>query len=383
MKTDNTIGRKIRDCLVWLMMLSKRLLKTPSFIVLLLLIPLCGATLRLSFSDDSGVLRIGLYSEGSAVGDEIMNSLLNKDSIVTFTEYPSEEAARTAVMEDKIQGAWIFPKNIEENIALNAKYGGTSPLAKVIEREDTIPLKLSHELLYGSLHPYVAYANYESFIGRKYGDAAPRNEETLRYHYENGKRPGEILVMKVVGKEQPVKLESNLLTLPMRGILSLLCVLCGLACAMYFKSDNKKGIYDRLAPERRIIPAVGTILPGVAISCIAVLISLYFVGIGTDFLRELLAMLLYIPAVTFFCLAVMSLARSPVIIGSIIPFVMILMLVQCPIFLNADGMRPLWWLFPPSYYLYAVYDWGYLGYMAIYSVVAGIAGSFFKVLDKR
>lgn len=364
------IKRKLRDILVWSLMLSKRLLKTPSFIVLIVMIPLCAALLRFGFSESSGTLNIGLYSEGSDIGEKIVESLLQKESIVSFRRYTSEEEAREAVIADKIQGAWIFPKELPETLEINAEYGGINPLVKVIEREETIPLKLSHELLYGSLHPYVAYENYEKYIVRKFSEKAPHDEETLRSHYADGIPPNEVIIMKVVGEEQAVTEEISILSLPMRGILSLLCVLCATACAMYCLSDKRKGVYNGLSPQKQIFPAFGTIFCGTVMSSAAVSLSLLVLGICTDTAAELCSMLLYIPAVCGFALLLMSVVRNMTVLGGLLPFLMLVMLVQCPIFINADKLRPVWWLFPTSYYLYGVYNPKYLLLMGIYAVTA-------------
>jgi len=362
--------RKLRDVSMWLFLLCKRLLKKPSFIVLLLLIPICSAALAISFSEESGVMTIGLYSEGSSIGDEIVDSLLKKESILSFRSFESEAQAKKAVEEEKIHAAWIFPKELSENIDTNARYGALNTLARIYEREDTIPLKLSHELLYGSLHPYVARANYERFVERKYGDKAPTDSETLDLHYANAQAPGEIIIIKTVGKEQVTELSDNILTMPMRGILSLMCVLCALACMMYFLSDKRNGIFSRLSEKYHIFPATGTVLCGTVLSSAAVLCSVFLLGINVSIAREVFAMILYCLAVCGFCLTLGLLVRSVTVLSGMTPFVIIIMLVQCPIFFNMDSLRPLWFLFPPSYYLYAVYDTAYMWYMALYAAVS-------------
>ena len=105
---------------LWFLMFCTRLLHTPGFLILLVLIPLTVISIRLGVSDDSGVLRIGLYSENTATGREIVKKLTEKDSIIAFEVFESEEDARQAVLTDRIQGAWIFPEDLEEKIDKNA-----------------------------------------------------------------------------------------------------------------------------------------------------------------------------------------------------------------------------------------------------------------------
>lgn len=364
-------------------MSCKRLLCKRTFVIMLAIIPVCALLLKLSITDDSGVLRIGLYSEGSDIGEEIVKDLLKRDSIVDFTNYTSEKEARNAVMADKIQGAWIFPADLGERIDTNAKNGSVKPLVKVIEREETIPLKLSHELLYGCLHPYVAYSNYEHFTEERYGDMATVDKNTLCYHYETAAPVGEVLVMKVVGNQEIIETTDNFLTFPLRGILSLLVVLCTLASVMYFLSDKASGKFDRLPASKHILPEIGSCLCASLMSAFAVLVSVYIIGVQRSVLSELAAMLLYVICVCGFCLVFGTFFGKAERLGTFIPFIMIIMMVQCPVFLNIDALRPLWFLFPPSYYLYAVYDKAFMWYMIIYSVICFALVFILNIITSR
>ena len=361
--------RKIRDAVVTFFIYCKRLLHRPAFIVLTAMIPLVTAVLVISFSSDSAVLRIGICSEGSNTGDKIVAELLMRNSIVSFTEYKSSEEAKKDVIADKIHGAWIFPKDLDSRISQNAENRTSLPLVKVIEQEDSIPLKLSHELLYGCLHPYVVYSNYEHFTEKKYPNA-DTSKEALRYHYDNGTPVGEVLIMKVVGKEEKAETDNNFLTYPLRGILSLLCILCGIASAMFFLDDKAIGQFDGMPRSKHIFPAFASCLAGTALSAPFVIISVFIAGTHTDILSEIFAMLLFVICVCGFCLVCATLCGKSSRLGVITPFLMMIMMVQSPVFLNMDSLRPLWFLFPQSFYLYAVYDGTYMVYMIIYAAVS-------------
>lgn len=364
-------------------MLSKRLLLKPGFIIILLLIPLSVFALKIGVSGNSSVLSVGLYSEGSEIGDSIVDELLDRDSIINFVKYHSEEDARQALLSEKIDSAWIFPEDIEEKIKRNAKYGTMKPLVKVIERESADSLEMSHELLYGSIHPYVAYSNYTSFIEEKYGQQITPSLEDMEYHYNKGAMSGTLIEIKVLGDEKSETVSKDFLTFPLRGMLSLVIVLCGLASVMYFLSDKKNGRFDWLPSPLHIIPAFGSCFAGILISSFTVFVSLLLLGIDTKIFTEISAMLLYMICVCFFCLICGMLSGTDARLGAFTPFIMIIMLVQCPIFLNMDSARPLWFLLPPSYYLYAVYDSRYLWYMAIYAVVSLIVLIGLNCLSKR
>ena len=65
-------------------------------------------------------------------------------------------------------------------------------------------------------------------------------------------------------------------------------------------------------------------------------------------------------------------AKSTEISGALVlllPVIAILMLVVCPVFISLPGLKYLQFVFPVSYYLYAVYDWIYLLHMIVYTFV--------------
>lgn len=367
--------RKLRDFAVCFFLFCKRLLRKPAFLILLLLIPITALVMKTSLSDNGSVLKIGLCSENSVIGNEIIENLTNgKKSIIGFEIYSTEREARNAVIENKVDGAWIFPENLEKLILFDVKTGIAKPLVTVIEREETVPLQLSHELLYGQLHPYLSYGNYVSFTQKRYGKEIDIDEEELKYYYDNA-NIGKIIETYRLGDEEATETTADFLTLPLRGMLSLIIVLCGIASVMYFLIDKSDGRFDRIPPARRIVSAFCSCLAATFISGIAVIVSLGLMGSPISLIYEIFLMLLYIFCVCGFCMFFAVLFSKATSLGAFIPFIMIIMLVQCPIFLNMDSSRPLGFLLPPSYYLYAVYDVKYILYMAIYAVCS-FAGAF-------
>lgn len=360
--------RKLRDLSMWFLMFCKRLLYKPSFLVLLVIIPLTVIAVSKSVSQGGAVLRIGLYAEETETGKEIVEKLMKEKSIISFEKFDSEEAARQAVLSDKIQGAWIFPGDMEEKINKNAKLGTLKPLVKVIEQEDTIPLKLSHEILYGSVHPYVAYANYTSFIDANYGDEITPDQTEMRSYYEKYHNDEGVIIMEKIGKEQRAEIDTNFLAFPLRGILALLMVLCGLASVMFFQTDRGMGKFDWMPSTRHIVPAFGSCLAGVSLSAIPVLGSLFFLDLGANAIFEIISLFLYIFCVCGFCLICWILTGTAARLGAFTPFIIIIMLVQCPIFLDMGSVISL--LLPPTQYLNAPYDPKYMGFLLIYIAVS-------------
>ena len=82
----------LKKCFVWYRKLTKLLLHQWSIVVLLCLVPAVIPLTNLTVSQDSGVLHIVVYSDGTA--DRITDSLITQDSIIHFSKADSPENAK-------------------------------------------------------------------------------------------------------------------------------------------------------------------------------------------------------------------------------------------------------------------------------------------------
>ncbi len=375
--------RKIKRTLLWFYMLSKRLFRKYSFLVILLLIPLLFPMANAAMHSESGILKIALAHEkrDNPAAEAIMDTLLKEESILLYTRYDSPEAAREAVATGKADGAWIFAADFAETVEMYAARKRNAPLVTVYEREGTVPLQLAREKLYGAIYPQISYAVYENFIQKSFSPSI--TAEDRRLYYEAAVQGDDIIQMKKLHGAETAS-ETNYLTAPLRGLLSLIIMLCGLAAAMYYLQDNAAGRFDWLPPEKRILPAMGTCLGACAASGLSVLLALYAAGIFTGFWRETVAMLLFVFAAAGFCLLWAMVFRDAGHLGAMIPFFIIGMLALSPIFFHVQRMPILRHFLPPGYYLKAIHDGRYLIYMLLYSVVVyALACLLTQILYKK
>lgn len=362
--------RKIRDIAVNLYLSAKRLIKKPAFALLLLAVPLTALALRFSLSKDSGIMKIGIINEGSNTGTEITEKLLASNGIISFKEYSDAKKAENDVISEKLGALWIFPENLDQVITANAETSSLTPLVRVIEKNETVTNKLSHELLFGSIYPYIVYENYLHFTESKYGEKADTSEEALRHHYDSGAFAGEVIRFITAGKEKTTAETTGVVTLPVRGILSVLVMLCGLAAMIYFLTDREDGKYVRMSPKKHIIPAYTLIFCAVIMASAAVLFSVYLLGIYIGAVYEIAALLLYSLNVCTFCLIWGLICGKPGRLCCTVPLAVIGALTQSPVFFTSKNLRPLGFLFPQSSYLFAIYDRRYFADMIVYTAVS-------------
>lgn len=365
---------KINKGLVRFFMFAKRLLVTPSFIALLCIIPIIIPIAKTAITSDKSLARIVLCAEDdSPATAEIINSLTKKeDGTIVFTTADSSAEAIEEVENNKADGAWIFYSGFEEKLTDyvqkdNPLIKNYPSLVRVVEREETIPLKLSHEMLYGALYRYISFELCKDFIYSEIDREQAVPESAIEDKYFGAERLDDIIEVEVLNK----KIEesgASMMTTPIRGLLSVVCVLCTTAAAMYFLKDEKEGRYDRLAPHKHIYPAFALTLAASLLSCFAVFIALHFSGLTTGFISELAAILMFAAAETGFCLVLCMLFNSAGKLGAMIPGLVAAMLVLSPVFFNLRELKVLGMMFPTYYYLNGIYDSSYLVSLALYTV---------------
>lgn len=361
--------KNLRKLFVWSFMLNKRLLKKASFLFVLCLIPVLVVSMNFFAQQESGVVRVALCSESNtdAVANRIVSSLDAEEGILDFRVMETVDDAYEAVENGEVDTAWIFHDNLQEKMEAYVT-GNREPFVTVVEREENVSLQLAREKLYGALYGDLSYEMYENFIYEELFTPEDVSQQELRETYDAVLNGNNIVVLEKLNVGE-MEETHNYLTAPLRGMLALVILLCGLAAILYYQKDRERGVYDWLSAKSHIRPAFGTCVAAVVDASLAVVLALALSGLFTTVSKELLAILFYIPAVVAFCMLLGTLSRKSDRMGQLIPFVMIIGLVLSPVFFNLISLRGLQMLLPTYYYLYAVHDSMYLLYAAIYSVI--------------
>lgn len=341
---------------MWLRMLTKRLLFRISFVMLICLIPVFVCIANVSLQGDSGVLRIIMCSEAGNTGaDDVMDSIMQKKSIMLFERSYDKSDAIRKLENKKADAVWYFADDLDSKINLYASAKSVKPFVFAYEREDTIALKLSREKLFGAVFGKFSYYLYRDFAYSHIVSEDKVSEQELRSYYDNEALRGDLVEIKSISTGTEPQ-EQNYLTSPLRGMLAVLVMLCGFAGAMYFVKDKNDGKFDWLAPAKQIIPAFAQCLSAVSLSAIAVVCAIFLSGLCVDTGREFLCMFLFVIAATGFCLCLAMCFSTPGALGAVIPAMVILMMVLSPVFFNIRVLEPIRLMLPTHYYLYAVYD---------------------------
>lgn len=363
----------IRRMLTRYFLLNKRLIKKYSFLLILCIVPLLVGGIRLLSKEESGVARVVLClpNPEDALASQVVEKLVNEEGILRYLFCESEEEARRMVIENEADTAWIFTEDLADRLRTVASRKRIGPVVKVVERKESVSLIFSREILGGALYPAFSYVVYEEFVRNDLG-LSEVTEEELRQAYERTLVEGSLFEMAYLDDGQDTEEDFHYLQAPLRGILSVWLVLCGLAACLYYMQDEEQGVFSKIPVTRRLPAAFGVCAVFLSDAALVVLLACKLAGVFTVWHREVISCVLFACATLAFCNLIRLLVRTPERLGSSMLILTAGMLVLCPVFLNLRSFRAVKYLLPSYYYLLSIHNVRYLYGMAIYTTVVSV-----------
>ena len=369
------------------MILNKRLLKKPSFLAVLLIVPLLVTLLGVAAKEESGIMTVVLAVQDTTdlTANAIVENLRKDSGLIRFLEGTPKEA-EALVEGGQADAAWIFPRDMQEKIdAFVAFPNERNGFVAVIQREESVFLRLALEKLNAALYPYLSLALCENYV---YSNILTINDlppEQLRQYYDAVDAEGADLFDFVYANSgAPADTENaNYLLSPVRGLLAIMVILGGLAAVLFYGQDETAGVFDRLPRGKRFW--FSAVYPAVAVGnvILAVFAALGLAGLLLNIVREIAALLLYGLITAGFCTGLRLLMPNGHMLAAVTPALIAGMTVLCPVFVNPPELPALQYLLPPFYYLKAIYDLKYMGYMAIYAVaICGVDWLLYRARSK-
>lgn len=355
----------------WFLLLNKRLYKKVTFLLILVLIPVLvmgyGAVAR----EESGVLTVALACDGEdPTATQIMQELKDGSNLIRFVICDDPETARAMVNGQRADAAWIFEDELEEAIyrfALDP--ARKNAFVQIIEGESTIPLKLVREKLSGVLFARTSRAYYLDYLRQNVPEVKDATDEELLRYYDDFASEAKFFEFAYLDgeiREEDAQSASYLLS-PVRGLLAVVIVLGGLAAAMYYIQDEKLGTFSLVAQNRKAPVEFGCQMIAVVNVSAVALIALAFAGLTVSLSRELVLFLLYTVSTALFCMTVRRICGSVGALGTLLPLLVVVMLVVCPVFFDLGALRTVQYLFPPTYYIHAAHSDYYLSLQVVYT----------------
>ena len=377
--------KSVKKFFLWFGLLNKRLLKKISFLLILCSIPLLVVAVNLMSKQEGGILNIVVYAEDSEdeLAQEIIDSLLSGEDIINYMEAESADEAGKLVQSGRADAAWIFPEGFQDEVDNYLRKGYLEEgIIQVVEKEDNVMLHLSREVLFGKLYSSLSYLVYERFVTEDLLAEEDISEEQLRSRFSPTDSEESLFVFSYLDGEV-ADTELSYMLYPIRGLLALVIVLCGMAMGLYFLQDEERGIFTWMPLNRTTWGSWLYLLPGLLDVGFAVLLGLTFSGVFISIPTELGLMGLYLLMVTGFSDVVRRLAGKPVRLGALIPLLSLVMLAVCPIFMGAPNIKWIQLLLPPFYYLNALHKVNYQWGMVVYIVVIYLLDFILLKIEQR
>ena len=362
--------------LKWLCMLSKRLYKRAAFLTILALIPLAVLALEVAARADSGFLHVVLTETdpNDPISSQLVERFMEEPSLVMFTYVDSPREALAMVERGEADAVWVFPADMEQKMTrfVTSHYtrGG---VVTVVERKQTVISRVAREKLNFALQHYSAPICYLNYARNNVPQLDGFTDQELMTYFNDVEFNEELFQFRTPDGGSTVQTDTNYLLAPVRGLLGVLMVLCGLAAALFYLQDEERGTFALVPLQRRGVVAFACLFIAVLHVSAVVLPALWFGGAATFLLKELLILLLYAVCCAAFCLLMLRLCRSIRVLAAVLPVLVTGMMVMCPIFFDIYVVPWLKFALPPTYFVYAAHNDAYLLYMLLYAAVCLVA----------
>ena len=367
----------MKRMLVWIYILWKRLFKKKGFIITLMLIPVLSFLLSTA-SGDKGFLNIAVAFEGEAdtAAKQTVEKLEKENGILRFVISDSSEEAISMAEGGKADAAWVFEGNLKESTQ-----GDDPCLARIYQREENIFLKLTREKLFCTLFPHYSYNIYRQFTAELLPES-DISEEEFREAYDYYITDDSLVEMITTdGKVQDIP---DYLITPLRGLSVILMLMCGLASTMYYLTDESEGRFCLLNKKGRFGVLLASNLTALTTAAVFVTLSLVLSGNYNNVLTETSAMIMLVITGTLFCSLLGALISNLKYFALLLPALLTVSLVLCPIFISAIDIPIIQYTLPIYHYMYAVSDMSRLIGMLIYALAAlPLAYLFYKITRKQ
>lgn len=347
----------------WFLLMQKRYLKKPGFIIILLLIIPISFFYKFSSSQNSGFFTVAIPKNNDAIAEKIISDLQKNTPSLKFIICENQLEAENLLSEKKANAAWIFDSHMEEKIQKMGTDGIIRPVVKIIQGEDSVLLAFSREILYSKIYPYFSYSAYSSYVKQRISNV---KDSELRFQYERFSSVPDLFTIQSAGQSDS---SFSFMLSPLRGMLSLWIFLSAFAACLYFMQDKLSGTFTWLKNRRRFSFYFFMNIIPVFDASVIMIFALYFAGIFQNIFIEISSLILLSASSVLFISLLRMITKSRQIFAGIIPLLILVMLVLCPIFLKVNSFRALQFLFPIFYYLNSIYSAYYLFLFLVYTFI--------------
>ncbi len=317
----------------WFWMYLKRFVKSVSFLVAVVLIPIAVFALGgLSGQEASGIA-VGLAASSDPSVKEAQRALLeNEDGVVVFTVYEDEDTLERAVKEGGARIGYAFSDDLTKRV----REGRNRKLITRIGDKEDIYAPLVDEIMFAQVYNALGPG-----ISADYAAAAilPESADPVEKAYGDYERTVQPVFRFEDIEGAEIETGGQAETFPARGIAATIVLLCALFGIQYARRDEKEGLYLRLSPGSR---SAATLLASLAPTLTMTLVlfaCVLLAGLWLGALPEIAGGLFFAVLCVFFSAALSSCIRGRAFAVSL-PIIIMLTLVFTPVFFDLGAYSP-------------------------------------------
>ena len=236
----------------------------------------------------------------------------------------------------------------------------------MVEREQTVPLRLSREKLSGRVYERIAEIMFLQYLRSNAPQTETVDDRQLLSYLDATHVSGELFAFyDIYGN--PQEEPANYLSTPLRGMLAVWTVLGAVVTAMYYQKDLDRGLFSVLAQRYRFLAELGYHMVSVVNLLLAVLLSLVLSGLAVSLWKELFLLVFFGLSCCLFAMVLRMLSGGRRGMAVWMPVLTAVMLIVCPVFFDFAPLRFIQYLFPPTYYIAGAYNLHTALYLLIYN----------------
>lgn len=342
---------------VWICKYSKRFLRQPLFLLLLLLLP--AGTMLFSYlaHQKTTAVKVGLVWEDTGrMEREIAERLMEHQGIASFVRCASEEELKREIGEGRLECGYCLPPGMEKRIA-EGKYAG---LITQYYREGMFLHSFVAETVFAAVYDRYGERIASDYVLESglYNTDMLDREQIAGMYREQHKKQSTFTFTYDEGTPVQRSLGDYLMA-PLKGGMALIILLAGFCGVITWLEDKKRGLgMTAPAKVRRLLPFLSTGIPVLYLS-VAGLVSEAVSRQAFLSAKEIAYMIIYDIMVIMFVTVFSYSGLSGRVMWGIAIGLVFAGAVSTPVFVNLPavipGLSALSWLCPPAYYLKAVY----------------------------
>lgn len=367
----NKNSHRIKQYMIWLKLLSKRLWRQPAYVGLLVLIPVLGYAVSVMEQGERSGIAAAVCVEEGAWSNRIADGIRREeaDSVLTFMFCDDASATERLVMTGEADCGFLIPADIAERVMENDwrkcitvyETSGSSITGMAKERISGVIFRLYSEQCYGDYMEDIsedivdfAYDAYENHL-------VDHSTFGFRYIYSDqysqyGSDTNDIYDAAVF---------------PIKGVFAVIIFISGMCGMLEYDKDKREKRFVRMAPNA-LTYMVDVWIPTVFVSA-AVLVCLWIsdgIGIaGGSFsaaamlsvwdigmwVSQIGRMIVYQCIIVLYCYILGIILKRQETIAAAIPILSLGSLVCAPVFVRLAAYMPVFAalekVFPVTYYL--------------------------------